>query len=286
MPRQVLGAAVDGDVSPQFQRPQQVGGEEGVVDDAKRPPVVAEGRQTPDVRHLEERVGEGLDEQRPGVLLPGRGDCRLVAGVHVGEGQAELLEDLLEQAVSAAVEVFGHQQVVAPLKEEQQAGDGGHAGRIGEPSCSAVQAGDPLFQCLTGGVAGAAVVEAGALAQAGVAEGCGLVDRDGDGPGPGVPVETDVSGGGGELRHGETSLKRKFPFRFERKGNMWGQVRRFLICRNPTVSLDLAPALAGGCCDVNGPVPRSLSIRRGKICRLMVTFLELLCQENILSPSY
>jgi len=36
-----------------------------------------------------------------------------------------------------------------------------------------------------------------------------------------------------------------------------------LICRDHTIPLELAPfPVRGGCCDVVGPVPRSLSIRK------------------------
>ncbi len=115
VPGQVLGGAVDGDIGTQVQRAQQVGGQEGVVGDQQQIVFAADSGERPQIGEFEERIGEGLDEQRPGGGCDGRLHGSGVAGVHIGEGQAVLAEDLVEQPTGAAVEVFGDDQVVAAI---------------------------------------------------------------------------------------------------------------------------------------------------------------------------
>src|SRR6266702_1749475 len=54
---QILGSAINGDVRPLLQRPEQIGGKEGIIDDAEEPPAPAEAGEFVDVRHPG-RVGE------------------------------------------------------------------------------------------------------------------------------------------------------------------------------------------------------------------------------------
>ena len=66
-----------------------------------------------DVGHLQERVGERLNEECARVRADRPLNQGGVARVYVAEGEAELLEDFFKKPVTAAVEVFGDNQVVS-----------------------------------------------------------------------------------------------------------------------------------------------------------------------------
>src|SRR5512133_495153 len=191
--RKVLGGAVDRDIGSQVERAQQIGGQEGVVGDQQQVVLATQAGQGCQVGKFQQRIGEGFDEQGPGGGCDGGQYCGCVAGVHIGERQAVLAEDLVEQAAGAAIQVFGDDQVVTCFEQQQQVGDGRHAGGVGKAPDAAVQSGDAVFQGLTGGVAGAAVIIPGALAESRVAEGGGLVDRDGHRPGSRIPLQPDLN---------------------------------------------------------------------------------------------
>ena len=166
-----------------------------------------------------------------------------IGGVHVGEAQAVLGEDPVEQSAGSAVEVFGDDQVVAALEQQQQVGDGRHARGIGEAAGSAIQAGDAVLQGLAGGVAGAAVVVAGALAEAGMPEGGCLVDGNGHRAGPRVPLQSCLN-----RLCGDVHVIPQYPDTQDKNGNPHPGVGRGLL--HPSLSsgttmvpLDLAPCL-------------------------------------------
>ncbi len=127
MTGQVFCGAVDGDVCSEVQRAQQVRGQERVVGDQQQLMCVADRRQCRNVGKFKQRVGEGLNEQRLGILADGFLDTGSVAGVNVGEFKSVLSENLIKQPAGTAVEIFGYNQMVAGPEEQQNTGNGCHA---------------------------------------------------------------------------------------------------------------------------------------------------------------
>ena len=125
--REVLGPAVHRDVSSQVQRPQEVGRQEGIVYDCEKPAVLCNCGKPGDVRHLQERIGERLDEK--GSRLGTHGLLHVIRGgrVDIREAQSVLAETLLEKPVGPAIEVLGDNKVVPRLEEQEEARDGRHA---------------------------------------------------------------------------------------------------------------------------------------------------------------
>ena len=80
-----------------------------------------------------------------------------VAGVDEGEVDAELREELREDAPRAAVEVLRGDDVIAGAEEREHVVDGGHAAGKREPVSRALERGEVLFERAARGVLGARV---------------------------------------------------------------------------------------------------------------------------------
>jgi hypothetical protein len=136
--------------------------------------------QRPDVDHGEQRIRGRLGPDNAGRVSgrrPGHG-----AEVGLQDGlvfHPPVLEDLVEQAVGAAVGVAGDQHPVArPAQRADQAVLGGHAGGEGERPRAVLQRGQAGLQRGPGGVRGTRVlVAAPGPADAVLLVGRGLVDR-------------------------------------------------------------------------------------------------------------
>ncbi len=180
---QVLRAAVNHQVSAQFQGLLEVHGEEGVVHRQVGAARVGRLGQRGDVGHLHGGVRGGLKEDELGVGLEGGLHHGGVGQVHVVELDAVVRVDAAEQAIRAAVEVIAHEHVVARAQRLEQRGDGRHAAGERHGLDAALEQGDGVLKLQARGVAAARVTVAGGLAPGRVGEGGRLVERVADGTG-------------------------------------------------------------------------------------------------------
>ena len=113
MAAQVLGRAVDHQVGPVLDRPLQIGRREGIVHRQQGAPAVGQLGDGGDVEDLQQRVGRRLDPDQLGGRAEDRGET-LGAGVFgVAGDESPGLEDALQQAEGAAVEIGGGGHLVA-----------------------------------------------------------------------------------------------------------------------------------------------------------------------------
>lgn len=190
---QVFGAAVHDDVDAKLERAQQIGGEEGVVTHSNGAHLAGRFHHHPRIHHLEGGVGQGFEQYH----LGGGADVgqQILIALVGGDLDAGAAEGLLEKRIGAAVERADIGHFIAAVG--QGIHDGAHrrhAARHHQRLVSAFQRRQLLLQLGGGGVAKAAVDEAGGLtceallARLGVevAEGAALVERGGEGAGLGI----------------------------------------------------------------------------------------------------
>ena len=197
---QILGAAVDHDVGPQGEGPLEIGGQEGVVYHQEGAAAVGDLGDLPDVGHLHHGVGGGLDEEHTGGGPDGLAHGRQIGHLHIGEGAAQLAEDLVADAEGAAVDVVREDHMVPRLEQAEQAHVGRLAAGKGEGLGPLLQDGHGALQLLPGGVLKPGVVVAGGDAEPPVAEGGGLEDGEAHRPGDGVAAQGPVDHLGVEVQ--------------------------------------------------------------------------------------
>ena len=186
-----LGGRGDHDVGAVVDRAADVaGGAEGVVDDERDAVVVGDLGERLEVGHVEARVADRLDVERPRARVDRLREVRRVVAVDELHADAEAREGDLELVVGAAVEVARRDDVVAGLQDRREREELRRlAARGGERGDAALERGDALLEDV-----GRRVHDPGvdvpellqreeARAVVGVVErvGRGLVDRDGAG---------------------------------------------------------------------------------------------------------
>src|SRR5207248_1848334 len=121
-----------------------------------------------------------------------------VGGVYGAELEAEPLQDLVEEAEGAAVEVLHVDHVVARVEQEHERRLGPEAGCEGEAVPGAFERGQALLERVARGVARARVLEAPVFPHALLGERGGHVDGLDDGAGLRVRTLADMKGTSGK----------------------------------------------------------------------------------------
>ena len=183
VPVQVLGRAVQREVEPVRERPEPEGRREGIVDQRDESAGARELRRRVEVGYLQQRVGERLEIDRPGV--PPELSLPRPRGLRVEEGHLDPQPRQIarHQIVRAAVESVLRQQVVAGAEHaEQGGGDGGHPAGGRQRGLRSFERGELLVQGqMVGRVGQARVRNVVVTAVAALDEGGGLEHGQGDG---------------------------------------------------------------------------------------------------------
>ena len=223
-----LGGGMNHDVGAVFQRTNQVGRSEGVVDDHRNLVLVGDFRNGLDVRDVGIGIAESLDQDKLGVVLDGALDFVQVVDIHEGGIHAEGAKGVLQQVVGTAIDgALGHHMVAFAGEGRNGVGKGCRTGCDGKACDASFQGGDALFKNILGGV-GKAAVDVARVLQVETVGGVlgavehvrgGLVDRNGAGIGGRVCLflaHMELEGFKVKLvlcRHGEVLL------RFEVRGS-------------------------------------------------------------------
>ena len=147
MPAQVLGGTVEAQVEPGLQRPEVHRGRERVVDHREQALPAGEVRDLAQQPDPHQRVGDRLDQERPG-LRGARGGPGLGA-VYVDEAAspAEVPGVAGEEVVGAAVQAVAGQQVIPGAQHAQQRGRHRRHAQRGRDRClRALQGGQLVMQ--------------------------------------------------------------------------------------------------------------------------------------------
>ena len=193
-----LGGAMDDEVGPELDGTLDVGAGEGVIDDHEGVVCVSDVTRPPQVRYTEDRVGGRLEEEHLRRRTHGRFDGAGVRRIDVAEVELVFAEDLLEQAVGAAVGVVGHHHVVAGLEQGHDGAFGRHARGEREARRSAFDGGHIGFERRPRRVLRARVLVPLVLPERLLHVGGRLINRDGDRAGRGVGLLARVHTDSGE----------------------------------------------------------------------------------------
>ena len=175
------------DICAVLDRPDQIGGPEGIVHDHRDAAAVRDLRDRVDVRDIAVRIAQSLQEDGPGVLRDGRLDLGKVVDVHEIGLDAVQRQRVLKEVERAAVDGLLRDDASAARGESLEGvRDGRGAGSDREGRAPALQGRETLLQDLLGGVGQTAVDIAGIREAEAVRRvltvvenvGRGLVDRD------------------------------------------------------------------------------------------------------------
>ncbi len=219
-----FGDGMHHDVGAELDRPAEIGGCEGVVDQERNAGGMGDFRDLRNIEHLEARVADGLADDEPGVGADRGAEALEIARLDEGRRDAEARQSVREQIDGAAIERGGRDDMVA---RAQQRDDGevhrGHAACGANGAHAAFQCRKPLFQNGGRRVGNAGVDVAGALQ---IEQGCRvvrilkdigsrLVDRNGARAGHGIGMLASVQAErfkGRGFRCGHASLARIRPY--------------------------------------------------------------------------
>ena len=196
-------------------RPLERRAGEGVVDHHGDVAAVRDLARRREIGQPHHRVGRRLEQQEARRRLDRRRDRVHVARVHVARRDALPRQDLLEQAIGAAVGVVADDGVVADLEERGHGADGRHARGEGVAGRAALERGDVGLERGARRVLGAGVFVALVLAQRLLHVGRRLVDRRDDracrrvGLLAGVDADRGEAGVGRELHASDCTSRRQ-----------------------------------------------------------------------------
>ena len=199
MAGQVLGHAVDDEIGAKGEGLLEDRRGERVVDHDERTRGVRESRDRPDVRDEQPRIGRRLQPHQARGRGHRRRDGGEVSGIDRRNPQVESREHPVQQAVSAAIHIDRHDDLIVwPQVGLQHGVLGGEARGEHRPVFDALELRQHRFQPLTGGVVGPRVIEATVDARALLLERRGLVNRRNQRAGGGVTGLSGVDGTSGK----------------------------------------------------------------------------------------
>ena len=160
---EVLGSAVDHQVSTQIQRILKVGGRKGAVHDHSDAGVLMYRLgDSGNVADLQGGVGRSFNIHQRGVRLDSLFHFLDLSGVHAGISNAQLGQDLGKQRIGAAVNDIAEHHVVTGLYHAHDSGGNGTQTRGQGQRCFGVlQMGDLALQFIAVGIGETGVGEAG-----------------------------------------------------------------------------------------------------------------------------
>lgn len=176
MAREVFRARLVHDVGAEIEGVEEPRTHHGVVDDDDGGAARGVGGcgDAGDIDDFDKRVGRGLEEHHGGLAVEHRDDAGDVGGVDVVHDDAAVGGEVLEEAVSAAVEVIARDDFVAGLQQPCDHVEGAHAGGDDERAVCGHDFGQMALEVRAGRVTGACVVEFAAARARGLFECCGL----------------------------------------------------------------------------------------------------------------
>ena len=160
-----LRRRVQHDVGAQLDGLLEVRRHEGVVDHDFAAALVRDLADGGDVGEAHQRIRRRLDVNVARVLADGALDVARIGRVHIGELQAEVRHDLVEEPRHAAVKIVGGDDVVARLHQLAERADRGHSAGEYRRGNAAFQRSEILLQPRARGIARARVVVAFGLAE-------------------------------------------------------------------------------------------------------------------------
>ena len=183
---------VDDDVGSVFDRTDQIGSSEGIVDHQRKPVLVSDLRDRVDVGNVAVRVAEGLQIHSPCLICDGAFELRQVVRVHESRLDAVLGKCVAKKVEASAVNSLLRDDVAAACGQGLNCiGNGRRAGSYCQGSGAAFKSSETLLEHLLGGIGQTAVDVAGIGESEAVRRvfavvehiGSGLVDRNGAGIG-------------------------------------------------------------------------------------------------------
>ena len=178
VPAQIFRRRVEHQVGAELGGLLQIRARERVVHHGERVRFVRDLGERGDIEHLEERIRRRLDPDQLGARTHRAADRVQFAHVHRRQVDASTVEHSREEAVRSAVDVVGHDHVIALRKEVRHRVGRRHSRGEREAPARAFERGEAGLERRARGVPGARVFVAFVLADRFLREGRGLKDRD------------------------------------------------------------------------------------------------------------
>ena len=206
MAGKVLRHAVDDEVGAELERLLEQRRRERVVDDEQGAGLVRRRPDRGDVVHEQTRVRRRFDPHQLGLARERRLQRGRVADVDLADYAAERLEDAIENAIGATVDIERDHDLVAGAQIRLQDRVLGRQARGKQRGVlDTLELGEDPLEPRARGIVRSRVVEAVVIARRVLLVGRGLEDRGDQGSGFGLRRLAGVNGLGGEL-HGSCSL--------------------------------------------------------------------------------
>jgi hypothetical protein len=120
--RHKLGSTIDYDISTQRYRLLQIRCHKGIVHYGESIMCPTDFAYLCNISYLKQGVGRCFQQNSPGVAFNSPLNLVKIAGVDKGCLQSESQENLIQQPEGPPIQVLRHDQVVIPLKKQQEAG--------------------------------------------------------------------------------------------------------------------------------------------------------------------
>lgn len=138
--------------------------------------LVGNGGNGCNIADFEGGIGRGLEPDEFGARGDGIGYVLGSGGIDIGDGDAKASKDVGEEAKSTAIDIIDSYYLIARAEELDNGIDSGEAAGEGEACGAVLECGDEVFECGTGGIVAASIVEALVNAGSILDEGGCLVD--------------------------------------------------------------------------------------------------------------
>jgi hypothetical protein len=191
---------MEDDVGAKLQRALEVRRGERIVDDEQRAAAMRDVSHGGDVSQAHERIARRLEQDCTGGLRHRVGHALRIAGIDVAERQPHVLQDLVEQAERAAIDVFRADDVVTGAEQLHDRVEAPHAARKGESMTTIFQRCDIPLESLAGGILASRVLVPLVLSQTLLDVGRREVDGRHDGARQRFGSLSCVDGAGSETR--------------------------------------------------------------------------------------
>ena len=148
-----FGCRMNHNVRPVFDRTDQEGGSEGVVNDKGKSMAVSNLRDRVDIRDITVGIAECLQIDSPCVFLDGTLDFLQIVGIHEGCRDAELGQCVGEQVITAAVYgLLGDNMPSVRRERLDRICDRRGSGSQGQRGASSLEGSQSLLQHILGGI--------------------------------------------------------------------------------------------------------------------------------------
>ena len=140
MAADIFGGGLHADVDALVERAVKQRRRPGVVVDDERALCMGDGGDGGDVAHFKRLRAGRLDQHRPGIGLEQAFDCTADQRIEIADLDAVAGQHAVAEIARGAVDVVGHQQMVADLQHREQGGGDGGESRRRQPDAGALRA--------------------------------------------------------------------------------------------------------------------------------------------------